>query len=402
MNKTTFTNWKYAFFILITMGVSNIGQWVFLLSLNLLILNYTHSPLAISLLYIMAPISAIITNSWSGSIIDRCNQKFILIILDLLRCISIFLILLTQSLIIIYIITLIISMFSSVFAPTSKVYINNLLPNNLKKRFNALRSLVDSSGFILGPAIAGIIFMYDGAKTGLLVTSLTFFISAIITIFMPKTSTEFYDNEKPLSLKTIANDWLIIFQFSKNNRFIFLIYFSFTVMMVFATAIDSQEVSFAKYILHLNDSNYGFLVSIAGTGIILGSLLCSLYGIKFSDTKLIGWGSLILSIGYILYSISNTFLQASIGFFMLSFFMAFASTGFHSFYQRLIPSNLLGRFVSLVSIIEAILIIILTIIFGITSEILNIRFTVVLGSISMFIITLYIFGYIERRQVKRK
>ena len=43
-------------------------------------------------------------------------------------------------------------------------------------------------------------------------------------------------------------------------------------MMVLTAANDSLELSFAKEVLLLTDSEYGFLVSIAGAGFILGAI----------------------------------------------------------------------------------------------------------------------------------
>lgn len=39
-------NWKYSLLLLGGIGISNIGGWVYLIALNLIILNETGSPLA--------------------------------------------------------------------------------------------------------------------------------------------------------------------------------------------------------------------------------------------------------------------------------------------------------------------------------------------------------------------
>lgn len=102
-------------------------------------------------------------------------------------------------------------------------------------------------------------------------------------------------------------------------------------MMVLATAMDSLELSFSKEVLSLSDSKYGFLVSIAGAGIVVGALVNTIFTKKLATSFLIGIGSVSISIGYLIYAFSNTFHMAAIGFFILSFSLAFANTGFYTF-----------------------------------------------------------------------
>ena len=85
-------NWKYSLLLLGGIGISNIGGWVYLIALNLIILNETGSPLAIALLYILGPIATICSNSWAGSLIDRINTRKFMIGLDISRALCIALI----------------------------------------------------------------------------------------------------------------------------------------------------------------------------------------------------------------------------------------------------------------------------------------------------------------------
>lgn len=58
-------------------------------------------------------------------------------------------------------------------------------------------------------------------------------------------------------------------------------------MMVLATANDSLELSFAKEVLLLTDSEYGFLVSTGGAGIILGAITNTILSKKLAPSFLI-------------------------------------------------------------------------------------------------------------------
>ena len=83
-------------------------------------------------------------------------------------------------------------------------------------------------------------------------------------------------------------------------------------MFALATATDSLELSFAKEVLLLTDSEYGFLVSIAGAGFILGAITNTILSKKLAPSLLIGIGSLFITIGYLIYAFSSVFLIAAI------------------------------------------------------------------------------------------
>ncbi len=92
------SNWKYPGLLLLGVGVSNIGAWVYFIALNLIVLERTGSAFAVSVLYILLPISALLTSLWSGSVVDRINQRRLLVMLDVARAALVFSLTLIDSL----------------------------------------------------------------------------------------------------------------------------------------------------------------------------------------------------------------------------------------------------------------------------------------------------------------
>lgn len=269
-------------------------------------------------------------------------------------------------------------------------YITKLIPRDQRKRFNSLRSLIDSGAFVIGPAIAGMLFMIGTPNFAIYINAIALFLSALITLFMPNIEKDnFIDTkEEKISLTVLKLDWQLVVDFSRKHVYIMVIYLLFSAVMVLATAIDSLEVAFSTEVLSLSERDYGLLVSIAGVGIIVGSFVNLIIVKRIATSWLIGLGSLMISVGYIIYAFSGTFLTAAIGFFTLSFSMAFMNTGFYTFYQNNVPVSVMGRVGSVYGFIEAFFIIIGTIIFGTMAELISIRFVVVLGSLIMFAVTI--------------
>lgn len=389
MNKL-FSSWKYPFILLVGIGISNLGAWVYLIALNLIVLDMTNSPLAVAGLYIVKPLATLFTNSWAGSVIDRINKRNLMIVLDLFRAMFIAFLPFVSDIWLIYSLVFIINMASSIFEPTSMAYVTKLIPIERRKRFNSLRSLIDSGAFLIGPAIAGILFLLGTPTVAIFINATALLLSGIVTLFMP--NLEKYQAiaqaDDHFTWAVLKKDWSIVLNFSRHFPYIMVIYFLFSCVMVMAASLDSQEAAFAKSVLSLSNTEYGFLVSIAGAGIITGAIVNSIFVRMLRTFILIGVGSLFVSIGYIVYAFSSSFLLAGIGFFILAFSLAFANTGFHTFYQNNIPVNMMGRVGSIYGLIEAFFIILSTIVIGITAEIVSIQFVVICGSLIMLALTI--------------
>ena len=394
--KKRIESWKYPSILLVGIGVSNVGEWIYFISLNLIVLNMTGSLLAVSGLYIIKPMATLCTNFWAGSMIDRLNKRKLMVFLDIFRAIFIALLPFMSALPLIYFVVFIINMASAMFGPTSMTYITKLIPQAQRKRFNSLHSLVTSGAFLIGPAFAGLLFLIGTPIFAIYINAIALFISGMITLLMP-------DLEKQTVISSITNirsmeiikmDWYVVVKFSRQHSYIMMIYFLFSfVMVIMASAVDSLEAAFAKDVLLLTDSEYGLLVTIAGAGIVVGALFNSLIVKKLETSLLIGVGSILVSIGYIIYAYSSSFSIAAVGFFLLSFFIAFANTGFLTFYQNNIPVDVMGRVGSIYSLIQAILIITATSIMGAVAQVTSLQTVVILGALLMmlFSLTLCIF-----------
>ncbi|MDJ0332701.1 MFS transporter [Planococcus sp. S3-L1] len=394
-------NWKYFLLLLGGIGISNIGAWVYLIALNLIILNETGSPLAIAWLYILGPIATICSNSWAGSLIDRINTRKFMIGLDISRAFCIALIPVLPSLFYVYVIVLIINIGSAMFEPTSMVYMTKLIPEKDRQRFNALRSFINSCGTLIGPAIAGLLFWMGTPYTAIYVNSVALILSAFIIMLLPNLDSQTVSSEmEKLSWKLIKSDFKMVYKFSQTHTFILKVYLLFVGMTIFMTALDSLEAAFAKEVIGMSDTNYGFLLSIFGTGIILGSLINTIFSKQLAVNLLIGAGSVFTAVGYIALYSSHGFISAATGTFMIGFAITFANTGYLTFYQNNVPVKMMGRFSSLFSIVEAFFIIVLTVIIGLTAELTSIRPVGLIGSLTFLLLGISAFKIVMTKKRK--
>ncbi|MDM5370652.1 MFS transporter [Bacillus bombysepticus] len=388
--KNLLKDWKYPLLLLSGVGIANLGAWIYLIALNVLVYHMGGSALAVATLYVIKPLATLFTNAWSGSMIDRLNKRKLMIHLDIYRAVFIAILPLLPSLWIVYVFVFFISMASAIYEPTAMTYMTKLIPVEQRQRFNSLRSLIGSGASLIGPAIAGVLLIASTPEIAIYINAIAFLLSGFITLLLPnldkKEASDTTSNT--LSLTVLKKDWNTVINFSRKHVYVVCVYFLFQSMFVLATATDSLELSFAKEVLLLTDSEYGFLVSIAGAGFILGAITNTILSKKLAPSLLIGIGSLFIAIGYLIYAFSNVFLIAAIGFFILSFSMAYANTGFYTFYQNNIPVHMMGRIGSIYGLIIALVTIFITILSGVATQFISIQLVVIVGSLIMLFITI--------------
>ncbi len=100
------------------------------------------------------------------------------------------------------------------------------------------------------------------------------------------------------------------------------------------TVLDSLEAAFATKVLSLSESAYGFLVSVAGIGVIVGSLTNALFTSRLKINILIGFGAIFTPVGYLIFAFSQNFIWASIGFFYINICFIIRKYGFHNFLSK--------------------------------------------------------------------
>ncbi|HFU7075553.1 TPA: MFS transporter [Bacillus cereus] len=388
--KNLLKDWKYPLLLLSGVGIANLGAWIYLIALNVLVYNMGGSALAVATLYVIKPLATLFTNAWSGSMIDRLNKRKLMIHLDIYRALFIAILPLLPSLWIVYVFVFFISMASAIYEPTAMTYMTKLIPVEQKQRFNSLRTLIGSGASLIGPAVAGGLLIAGTPEFAIYMNAIAFLLSGFITLLLPnldkKEDSDTTSNT--LSLTVLKKDWNTVINFSRKHVYVVCVYFLFQSMFVLATATDSLELSFAKEVLLLTDSEYGFLVSIAGAGFILGAITNTILSKKLAPSFLIGIGSLFIAIGYLIYAFSNVFLIAAIGFFILSFSMAYANTGFYTFYQNNVPVHIMGRIGSIYGLVIALVTIFITILSGVATQFISIQLVVIVGSLIMLFITI--------------
>lgn len=387
--------WRNPALLILGIGVSYLGNWIYLIALNVYIIDLTGSAAAVAGLYIIRPLAMLMTNLWSGSVIDRVNKRRLMIFIDIVRGLLVVCLPFLHSLWLIYFLLLLINLAGSFFGPSSQVYITKLIPESERKRVNALIGMAGNGAIMIGPAIAGVLMTTVSLAVCFYINAATFIICAFFIFLLPNVDEQNNHVRERIRLKTLIEDWRTIIRFSKGAKYFISVYLLFQTTMLICVALDSQEVTFLTRDLGLSNEAYGYIVAMTGIGAIFGGLCSSLLAKKLSLKLYIGAGMLLTSIGYIVFYASSHYLTATIAFVILGFFFTFANAGYVTFFQKQVPVDIMGRFASVADLLQGIVQIGLTLLLGLLAEWFTLQevsvvFAVISGIVSIALVaTIY-------------
>ncbi|WP_265181721.1 MFS transporter [Geomicrobium sp. JCM 19055] len=152
-------DWKPRFLLLSTLGISSVGDFIYLVAINLFVFQLTGSAAAVATLWLIGPLTNMIAKFWTGSFIDDRSKRKVMMVTYVCRAVFVACIPLAPNLFVVYLILVLLSVARAFYHPASMTFVTMTVPKEKRKKFNSLRSLFTSSAGIIGPAIGGALIM---------------------------------------------------------------------------------------------------------------------------------------------------------------------------------------------------------------------------------------------------
>lgn len=334
-------------FLIIWFGqfISIIGSSISSFGLSVWVLNKTQqaTPFAITMLCQILP--GIIFAPISGSLADRKNRKFIVMIsdsLDALLKIGIIILLLNNSLEVwmIYVVNFISASLGAFQGPAFNAMIPSIVPKEQLGRANGLRQLTGALKGVLTPVIAGVLYAKINLQ-GLFIVDLISFAFAITTIAISKIPQEITAKKEANFIETLKSDFKFSIDYIKSKTGL--------IELILLMALLNALANFCLTLLgplvmsDYDSQIYGFVNSASGLGMVIGGIAAGALPSFSNKVKPILISLVLAGVGLIVTGFSPLWQIMAIGIFLFMLPVPFANGNFGTIMQTKIESTALGR-----------------------------------------------------------
>ena len=283
--------------------ISVFGTSICTFAFGLYVLKITGSALNFAGTLIFGTLPLIFINPFAGVIVDRFDKKKLVIVMDLLSGILLLIICLISimqgiNLIIIYLTTFLLSVFSTIFGVGIEAAKPNIVSEKRMLNINSVNKIIDSVSYILGPILGGLVFAIIDIKVFLIINSISFIFSAISELFInfrfnSKGIIETTNKKTVNFIKDIKEGFQYLYE-KKNIKNLIIIMVSLNFFIGFSITVPLPYI--VNDVIRLHSQEFGIIEGAFPVGMIVGALLVKRISEKVLYSKLLKYLSFVLSL----------------------------------------------------------------------------------------------------------
>lgn len=358
--------------------VSNIGNWLNRIAILTLVYELNNSAISMSLVSLAMLIPCLILGPFSGKVADKYNQKYIMMISDLINALLVFMIPFFKDYVLIILIAI------SVISTFSDVCDNSIVPFLIKDeditKVNSINSTVGSMIMVIGPSLSGLIIASIGLKFCFILDSLSFLISFFIIFkidYKKNISNSLNNNIQTKNDFSFKKSLIYI----KNNNKLLSIIINSGIVGLAAGMLNSLLIVYVYDYLNQNSVGYGVLLSSKGIAMIICSIFIYKFTSKISNEFIFKFSLIGLGIVSIIFPLNNIFYIALVLQSLNGIFNCGYSISKTTLIQTNCQNDKLGRVFSINSLISNLTSIASLGVFGVLADIIGVRTVLIIGGI---------------------
>ncbi|MBP3041098.1 MFS transporter [Bacillaceae bacterium Marseille-Q3522] len=335
-------------FLLLVGGksISIFGDRIYSIALMWYIIEKTGSTLSLGMSVICMTLPSVLAMPWAGVLADKNIKKELLIVSDTARGIMMFaIVLLTMNgntpFFAINICLIMVSAMDAFFSPALSATIPLVIEKDKLSRANAILQFVQQLSNIVGPAIGGILVAFMSIPMLFALNGLSFFISAVFSLFLRIPSVKVTDDMEPFFTRFIGG----VRYTMQMKRVLFLIIVGGVIINFFLAPLNVFLVLICNQVINAGSTGLGWIEASISAGAFLGSFIIFSNIIK-NQIRLAVIGLTLEGIALILASLFMNLTSLIIFFSLLGIGVCFASVGISTVYQLMIEKEKMGRVMS--------------------------------------------------------
>ncbi len=344
-------------FLWIGQVFSQLADRVYIYVLVLIAYDLTHTNLGVSVPMLSFGIPSVIFASFAGVYVDRWNKKNTMVVSDILRGLLIVLIvlILKNSLLWIFLISLLIYTIAQFFAPAEASSLAEIVERENLIVANSLFMTTWMWSAVLGFGVGAPLVIIFGSEMTLVIAAALYLISAVSVMMV---TYKHPDREAKYSVKSVKQDLLAGFEFIRRSVVIRYALFKMFIVTSALAVICMLAIQFAEKYIGIGAKNFGYLVLFAGGGMFFGMWALGRLSHYFKKGHIVVAGFLLTGLCLILLSQTRNLYLALFYCFALGFGNILINATVQTIIAHKTPRPLRGR------------------VFGIQNMLINFAFTV--------------------------
>jgi Na+/melibiose symporter-like transporter len=279
--------------------ISSVGDLVLSIVLPFYVYDLTHSALQTGAMFIASSLPGLLVGSVAGVFVDRWDRKHTMVAADLSRVVLMLLLLAVRSrdaLWIVYLVAFVESSVSRFFTPAKSAFIPQLVTAERLTAANALDSVSSSIVNLIAPSLGGALLVLLGLSGVVLVDSASFLLSGLLIALIMAPST----GARPVAGSAVASsvrawaavwhEWLDGLRLVQQDRLLLTLFTVMGLAMLGQGILTALNVVFVKDVLHGSAAVFGWMVTAAGVGGLIGGMVMGQAGPGMSPARLIALG----------------------------------------------------------------------------------------------------------------
>ena len=331
--------------------ISQIGDGIQALSILWLSYHWSNSAFIVGMVMISVSLPGILISPLAGHLADRINRVKIMVIADISRLFLVGLLAFLSfqnelNLPLLMIITALISIASAYFNPASMAILPQIVKKDYIVKANAMIQISSGFSVMLGPLIGMGLIAVVGISIAFLLNALSFLASALL---ISGITVEFVGQIKNESVLENLKDG---FKLLKTYPVVTKMLDKTIIINFFFSSITIVIPVFANTIYHKDAKGMGMMMAGFGFGMLAASIFLSSSNFKANIKITLISFLVFMGISFIVFGVVHNFYITLLSLISIGFCLNFVNVNIISFYQNILPNEILGRIMAFLSAIS--------------------------------------------------
>lgn len=340
-------------FILIWLGefISGIGSGMTAFALSVYIYQATGSVSLVSVIAVASFLPTILLSPLGGVLADRYDRRLLMIVGDLFSGLGLLYVLWnihigTESMLPVIAGVTFNAVFVALLGPSFKATVTDLLTEDEYAKASGMVQIAGNGRYLISPALAGVLLAVSDIRLILLLDVCTFFITITTVALVRKSIGKPAPKEKESALAEIKEGFAVL----KESKGIL----SLVMLMAFVCFfVGFLQTLVSPMVLAFSDAKtVGILESVCAVGMLVGSVIIGILGIKGSYVRTLSLAGMAASIFMAVSGVSVNLLVTGAGIFLFFLVLPFLNTSADVLVRSNVASGVQGRVWGIISLLS--------------------------------------------------